>query len=1008
MTIFRSRALLVYLPILLLTSCTVSRRAVMIHPPPTEVLGSEEGEAELRRAREIWDELRHRTPPGVSWRAVEAANRRRNLVLRAALVETGPAAAAALHWRERGSFDQTGRTEVTAVGTDGETLFIGSANGGLFSGTPGSGRWVPRSDSLGIGFQSFVIVPATPPASPPENSEVWVAAGNNAPIYVSANQGLTWSQAAGSPSISERVVRIVRDPGRARRLYALTLDWRWEGRWVQDYKLYRSENGGLELDLISSGRDIGWADLWIDRIEGGPLYLASRQGVQVSTDGGLTFSTLAPLPAPMEEIVLAGSEAGAPTLYAAIKSPASGEWQVFLSEDGGHAWEAGSPLPRLWPTLTASIGDPKLVFAGGVNAYRSTNAGRTFRPINDWKTYYTAPDTRLHADLPGIDCTIYHGREVVFFNTDGGTYLSEDGGRTVRNITRFGFGNGQYYGTLTTVNDSQLIAAGAQDQGYQVSRPGSGDILGFNQVLSGDYGNLSSSDGTHNMLYAAYTGFILLQKREGADVGGQDLEQIELPVPREQRRHPWIPAVVADPDDSGVVYYADRQIWRLERQGPDTYAARMLPHDFGADEQVRDFVTAFAISPADRNRWYAGTAYGRVWHSRDGGNTWTLDRVFQDFSVSDLLPSPTNPDVCYLSGSGYGGHPVFRTLDGGATWSDFSNGLPPTRVAALAFDDPVRQDLYAASDAGAFQYDKPSGAWINLLGTEAPLTIYEHVEAVPGDGILRFATYGRGIWDYSPAGEACVADDRTLCFQDGRFEVKVAWKDFSGGEGEGHVVPGSGAESGLFWFFQPANWELMVKVLDACSLSNRFWIFSAATTTVEYTLRVRDTRTGQTVEYRNPSGQASPAVTDTGSFACSATAAALQLKGSSFLTPSQAIAPAAACESTDTTLCLAGRIRVEMDWRDFQDGRGQGHAAPLRSGDSGIFWFFAPTNWEALTKVVDGCSLNGHYWVFGAALTTVEYTLRVSDTVTGEHREYFNPLGRISPTIADTSALPCN
>src|SRR5215207_9428254 len=158
MTIFRSRALLVCLPILLLTSCTASRRAVVIHPPPTEVLGSEEGESELRRAWEIWDEIRHRTPPGVSWRAVEAENRHRNLALRAALVETGPAAAAALHWRERGSFDQTGRTEVTAVGTDGETLFIGSANGGLFSGTPGGDRWVPRSDSLGIGFQSFAIV----------------------------------------------------------------------------------------------------------------------------------------------------------------------------------------------------------------------------------------------------------------------------------------------------------------------------------------------------------------------------------------------------------------------------------------------------------------------------------------------------------------------------------------------------------------------------------------------------------------------------------------------------------------------------------------------------------------------------------------------------------------------------------------------------------------------------------------------------------------------------------
>ena len=57
---------------------------------------------------------------------------------------------------------------------------------------------------------------------------------------------------------------------------------------------------------------------------------------------------------------------------------------------------------------------------------------------------------------------------------------------------------------------------------------------------------------------------------------------------------------------------------------------------------------------------------------------------------------------------------------------------------------------------------------------------------------------------------------------------------------------------------------------------------------------------------------------------------------------------------------------------------------------------------------MDGCSYNGHYWVFGAALTNVEYTLRVTDTVTGRQVRYTNPLGVSSPAIVDTSALPCN
>lgn len=721
--------LLAGLAFLLIVPGDTPRRVARIYPAPTEVVGSERGEAELRRAREIWEEVRHRTPPEVSWRAVETENRRRNLEARAALLRASRASAP-LHWRERGSFDQTGRTHVTAVGSDGTTLLVGTDNGGVFSGTPGNRRWVPRSDGLGIGVQSLVIVPGRP--------EVWIVANLAGPLYVSTDQGLTWSEAAGGPKSGERVARILRDPGRPRTVYVIA-------DAGTRFRLYRSDDSGARFTVAASRNAKGLADLWIDRVDGGPLYLASRQQVMRSTDRGATFQVVGKLPVPVEDVILAGSEAGAPTLYAAVRRPGNSAWELFVSADGGRAWRAGSKLPDFWMTLTASIKNPRLVFAGGVHAYRSIDAGRTFKSINQWHEYYDAPATRLHADLPGIDCVIYRGKEVFFFDTDGGTFLSEDGGRTVRNITRFGLGNGQYYDILTSMNDRDLIAAGAQDQGYQVSRPGP-ELLRFDQLYSGDYGSLTSSDGTHNRLYSAYPGFILVQKSEGSE----DLESFTFPPPPGARRHPWIPPLAADPDDPDAVYYADRQIWRIERQDDGSYLPEMLPHDFGAGEEP-DYVTAFAISPANRSRWYAGTAWGRLWSSVDGGRTWSLDQEIASFHVSDLLPSPADPDVCLVAGSGYDGNPVYRTTDGGATWQPHSQGLPRTMGEALAFGDPVRQELYAATQAGPFRYDEASGAWVNLLGTEAPLTTYTDVEGVPAAGIVRFATYGRGIWDYDPA-----------------------------------------------------------------------------------------------------------------------------------------------------------------------------------------------------------------------------------------------------------------
>ncbi len=111
----------------------------------------------------------------------------------------------------------------------------------------------------------------------------------------------------------------------------------------------------------------------------------------------------------------------------------------------------------------------------------------------------------------------------------------------------------------------------------------------------------------------------------------------------------------------------------------------------------------------------------------------------------------------------------------------------------------------------------------------------------------------------------CVADEQALCLNQHRFRVTVEWRDFDGNEGVARAVTSS-SDSGLFWFFQPSNWELLVKVIDACGLSSSFWVFSAATTDVEYTLRVTDTVSGEIREYTNPLGRAAPAINDTAAF----------------------------------------------------------------------------------------------------------------------------------------------
>ncbi len=110
------------------------------------------------------------------------------------------------------------------------------------------------------------------------------------------------------------------------------------------------------------------------------------------------------------------------------------------------------------------------------------------------------------------------------------------------------------------------------------------------------------------------------------------------------------------------------------------------------------------------------------------------------------------------------------------------------------------------------------------------------------------------------------------------------------------------------------------------------------------------------------------------------------------------------CEPADDTLCLnGGRFWVQVEWTDFEDNVGFGRAVPL-TDDTGAFWFFDEENVELMIKVLDGTGLNGNFWVYYGALSNVEYTITVLDTITGRVATYTNPAGSFG-SVGDTNAI---
>ena len=265
----------------------------------------------------------------------------------------------------------------------------------------------------------------------------------------------------------------------------------------------------------------------------------------------------------------------------------------------------------------------------------------------------------------------------------------------------------------------------------------------------------------------------------------------------------------------------------------------------------------------------------------------------------------------------------------------------------------------------------------------------------------------------------CTPTATSLCLTGDRFRVEAQWEDFANDMGSAAAETLT-TDAGTFWFFNPNNVELVVKVLDICLLpENRFWVFAAGLTNVGVELQVTDELTGEVVTYSNPLGTTYETVIDTQAFdTCDAGASAADVGSAVSPEPLLAVPPrglpsadppAAAvpnkgnCVQTDTKLCLnGGRFMAEVTWEASEGIGGAARTRPL-TDESGYFWFGDAQNVEIVVKVLDACGLPSfqNYWVFGAGLTNFDVTLRVTDTETGEVQEYFNPQGRTFETITD-------
>lgn len=241
-----------------------------------------------------------------------------------------------------------------------------------------------------------------------------------------------------------------------------------------------------------------------------------------------------------------------------------------------------------------------------------------------------------------------------------------------------------------------------------------------------------------------------------------------------------------------------------------------------------------------------------------------------------------------------------------------------------------------------------------------------------------------------PAPGGCPAD--TLCLQNGRFRVTATWENqFNGTSGVARVprrspvLPSSFHNlSGFFYFQDPNNIELIVKVLDFGDVVK---VFYSQLTNLRFTLTVTDTVSARTKTYRNTAGDCGGF--DDAGFPSSAVSTLLKAG-----TPRPRVGRAVrgTCRADADTLCLLNnRFAVEMSWRNQFNGS-EGAGIPTRLSDlTGAFAFTDRANLETLIKILE---FPDRFLVLYGALSNLEYTFTLRDTVTGRTETYQNPAGR--------------
>lgn len=694
-------------------------------------------------------------------------------------------------WFERGPNNEAGDLQDFDYDPVTDDIYAISVVGHLWKGNLDKRKWTLLNDQIRFNNNFFEHVKL-----PNGNDRILALYGSGEDakkVRYSDDQGATWTIASGFDFYDHY--------GKGIRLFELSdgtlvyLVFTWiENPWGAGYELYHSTDSGATFSKILSIDGKGHSDkqvslwkypksdqLFIYDTKEQQRYVINDLGGSAAITGpqNLTGSTL-----PEQRFNATGRISGNQQLHYV-----NANYNMYSSTDGLN-WtllgqgtnNADNSRLSVWGKNRSFLANPNnnQIYGGSFQFYKTTDND----PVNwdeqysYWWVYYdkNLPNRQdnLHVDITGIKYfEKSNGAPFFIILNHSGVHVSYDNMETTENLGLDGLNITTLYDHATAPDGT--IYAGAQDKGTMMNISDNNSGTGII-----DTENQTTGDGMRELFFnngQSYFGFLqngfMMCKPDKNQNGGYR----SWNVPGNHTAG-WINPLEAHPDPSAKKAYiaggninGDTGSYLIEMEvsfNADGSNFQWLPNQFDYDFRANSrngtsVIKAISASTADFNRLYVATADGTFFYSTDAGNSWTKSTYNIPTSLLpwDIAVSKTDADTVFLCGRGWSNTGVYQSNDGGVTFEPLSNNIP----SAMFFDivlDTSEEFLYAGTSEGPYAYSFADSSWYYIGDAVTPYVDFRSVEYIEDTDVVRYGTYGRGIWDFKVDNSVLSVDEIPL------------------------------------------------------------------------------------------------------------------------------------------------------------------------------------------------------------------------------------------------------